>query len=72
MQEMQAEYEEQIANLEREKAVRSSALDREFMAQQEGVRELTEENRFLRNDIANLQVTLNDTELVIEDMKQEV
>lgn len=72
MQEMQTEYEEQIASLEREKAMHATALDREFMAQQEGVRELTEENRFLRNDIANLQVAMNDAEQVIEDMRQEV
>lgn len=72
LREVQADYEAQIATIETEKQHQASQLDREFLVQQEELRELSEENRFLRNDIANLQADLQETNLIIDDMKQDV
>jgi hypothetical protein len=69
---VQSDYETQIADLEREKASQSLAVDREFMAQQDTMREMQEEKRYLENEIRNLQAKLEENELYAADMQQVV
>eukprot|EP01127_Copromyxa_protea_P012230 TRINITY_DN3164_c0_g1_i1.p1 TRINITY_DN3164_c0_g1~~TRINITY_DN3164_c0_g1_i1.p1 ORF type:complete len:367 (-),score=91.60 TRINITY_DN3164_c0_g1_i1:28-1104(-) len=71
LNEIQSDYELQIANLEQAKALQALTLEREFMSQQEQSRGLLEENRFLQNDITNLQRQLEESKRTISQLQQD-